>query len=189
MLLLGVKLAKDRSHYRPLRADDVTVLGLEVQSSWTGQAVADFLGRSPDRLPHVKIVHFITDGGTNLAKALKIKGFDAVGDCTHVLMNAVRKLLGNDAILRQLHADVGQLRRRSILSKFGYLLPPSLRDKDRFIRIFTLGKWIDRIDRWWPRLSESARAHLAFHRAGKAAGAVHERVESRGRTSCHPAQR
>lgn len=162
LLLLGVKIEDDRSHCAPLRAEDVTVLGLEVQSSWTGQAVADFLGRSLGPLPHVKIVHFITDGGTNLAKALKIKGFDAVGDCTHVLMNAVKKLLGNDAILRQLHADVGQLRRRLILSEFGYLLPPSLRDKDRFIRIFTLGKWIDRIDRWWPKLSESARAHLAF---------------------------
>lgn len=162
LLLLGVKIASDRSHCAPLRAEDVTVLGLEIQSSWTGQAVADFLGRSLDRLPHVKIVHFITDGGTNLAKALKIKGYDAVSDCTHVLMNAVKKLLGNDAILRQLHTDVGQLRRCLILSEFGYLLPPSLRDKDRFIRIFTLGKWIDRIDRWWPQLSQAARDHLAF---------------------------
>lgn len=162
LLLLGIKLATDSSHCAPLRAEDVTVLGMEVQSSWTGQAVADFLSRSLDRLPHVKIVHFITDGGTNLAKALSIKGFDAVSDCTHVLMNAVKKLLGSDDVLRQLHADVGQLRRRLILSEFGYLLPPSLRDKDRFIRIFTLGKWIDRIDRWWPQLSESARTHLAF---------------------------
>lgn len=162
LLLLGVKLEADRSQCAPLRAEDVTVLGMEIQSSWTGQAVADFLSRSLDHLPHVQIVHFITDGGTNLAKALTIKGFDVVSDCTHVLMNAVKKLLGSDEILRQLHADVGQLRRRLILSEFGYLLPPSLRDKDRFIRIFTLGKWIDRIDRWWPKLSEPARAHLAF---------------------------
>lgn len=162
LLLLGVKIEADRSHCAPLRAEDVTVLGMEIQSSWTGQAVADFLSRSLNRLPHVKIVYFITDGGTNLAKALAIKGFDAVSDCTHVLMNAVKKLLGNDEILSQLHADVGQLRRRLILSEFCYLLPPSLRDKDRFIRIFTLGKWIDRIDRWWPKLSQSAREHLAF---------------------------
>lgn len=162
LLLLGVKLEADRSGCQPLRADDVTVLGMEVQSSWTGEAVADFLGRSLDHLPHLKIVHFITDGGTNLSKALSIKGFDAVSDCTHVLMNAVKKLLGSDEILRQLHADVGRLRRQLILSEFGYLLPPSLRDKDRFIRIFTLGKWIDRIDRWWPKLSPAARNHLSF---------------------------
>ena len=162
LLLLGLKIEADRSHCAPLRAADVTVLGLEVQSSWTGEAVADFLTRSLDRLPHLKIVHFITDGGTNLAKALTIKGFDAVADCTHVLMNAIKKLLGTDQILRQLHTDVGQLRRRLIRSEFGYLLPPSLRDKDRFIRIFTLGKWIERIDRWWPKLPEPARAHLAF---------------------------
>lgn len=146
---------------------------MEIKSSWTGQAVADFLSCSLDRLPHVKIVHFITDGGTNLDKALTIKGFDTVSDCTHVSMNAVKKLLGSDEILRQLHANVGQLRRRLILSEFGYLLPPSLRDKDRFIRIFTLGKWIDRIDRWWPKLSESAR-NSRFYRPGAATDSVYE---------------
>ena len=162
LLLLGVKIEADRSRCQPLRADDVTVLGLEVQTSWTGQAVADFLSRNLDTLTNVNIIHFITDGGTNLAKALNIKGFDAVADCTHVLMNAVKKLLAEDKILSQLHANVGKLRRRLILTEFGYLLPPSLRDKDRFIRIFTLGKWIERIDRWWPKLSAPARAHLDF---------------------------
>lgn len=162
LLLLGIKIEADRSHCQPLRADDVTVLGLEVQSSWTGKDIADFLTRNLDRLPDVNIIHFITDGGTNLAKALSTKGFNVVSDCTHILMNAVKKLLGTDASLSQLHADVGQLRRRLILTEFGYLLPPSLRDKDRFIRIFTLGKWINRIDRWWPKLSQTAREHLHF---------------------------
>lgn len=162
LLLLGVKIEADRSHARPLQNNDVTVLGLEVQTSWTGQAIADFLSRSLDRLPKVNILYFVTDGGTNLAKALSIKGYDAVSDCTHVLMNAVKKLLGTDPVLSQLHAEVGQLRRRLILTEFGYLLPPSLRDKDRFIRIFTLGKWIDRIDSWWPKLCQTARHHLAF---------------------------
>ena len=162
LLLLGVKIEAGSSHCQPLRAEDVTVLGLEVQPSWPGEAVAGFLARSLGGLPRLNIAYFITDGGTNLAKALSITGYDAVSDCTHMLMNAVKKLLGKDTVLSQLHADVGQLRRRLILTKFGYLLPPSLRDKDRFIRIFTLGKWIARIDRWWPKLSQSARGHLAF---------------------------
>jgi len=162
LLLLGVKIEAGHSHCQPLRTDDVAVLGLEVQSSWTGKEVAGFLTRNLNRLPQINIIHFITDGGNNLAKALSIKGFDVVSDCTHVLMNAVKKLLSTDTVLRQLHADVGQLRRRLILTEFGYLLPPSLRDKDRFIRIFTLGRWIGRIDRWWPKLPETARQHLAF---------------------------
>lgn len=53
LLLLGIKIATDRSHCAPLRAEDVTVLGMEVQFSWTGQDVADFLSRSLDGLPHV----------------------------------------------------------------------------------------------------------------------------------------
>lgn len=162
LLLLGFKIEAGQSHCQPLRAEDVTVLGLEVQPSWTGQAVAAFLARSLSGLPRLNVAYFITDGGTNLAKALSLSGYDAVSDCTHMLMNAIKKLLGKDPVLSQLHADVGQLRRRLILTQFGYLLPPSLRDKDRFIRIFTLGKWIARIDRWWPKLPEAARRHLKF---------------------------
>ena len=162
LLLLGVKIETDRSHCQPPRVEDLTVLGLEVQASWTAAAVVDFLTRSLDRLPRVNVRYFITDGGTNLAKALSTKGFDVVADCTHVLMNAVKKLLAPDPVLRQLHAEVGQLRRRLLLTEWGYLLPPSLRDKDRFIRIFTLGKWIERIERWWPKLPPAAREHLAF---------------------------
>ncbi|MBC6995051.1 hypothetical protein QWY85_12085 [Neolewinella lacunae] len=57
LLLLGIKIEADRSHCQPLRADDVTVLGLEVQSSWTGKDIADFLTRNLDRLPDVNIIH------------------------------------------------------------------------------------------------------------------------------------
>lgn len=110
-----------------------------------------------------------------MAKALAIKGFDAVSDCTHVLMNAVKKLLGCEEVLRQLHANVGQLRRRLILSELGYLLPTSMRDKDRFIRIFTLGKWIDRIDRWWPKTTRGSMRPFDIHRASTAASAVYQR--------------
>lgn len=46
LLLLGIKIEAGQSYCQPLCAEDVTVLGLEVQPSWTGQAVAAFLGRS-----------------------------------------------------------------------------------------------------------------------------------------------
>jgi len=52
-----------------LRAEDVTVLGLEVQPSWTGEAVAGFLARSLGGLPRLNIAHFITDGGTKTVSA------------------------------------------------------------------------------------------------------------------------
>lgn len=162
LLLLGVKIQPDRSHCRPLTSSEVVVLGLEVQQSWTGECVADFLRRSFRRLPGVNIVHFITDGGTNLTKALRILNLDAVGDCTHVMMNAVKKLLADDPVLSQLSADIGRLRRQLLLTTEGYLLPPTLRDKDRFLRIFTLVNWVERLDGMWAKLPPGSRQKLNF---------------------------
>ncbi len=162
LLMLGVKIQGDRSHCAPLTGAEVEVLGLEVQQSWKGEEVAGFIRRNLDRLPQVNISYFITDGGTNLAKALKILAFSAVNDCTHMMMNAVKKLLQDDKTLSTLAADIGQLRRKLILSAEGYLLPPTLRDKDRFLRIFTIVHWVERIDSYWAKLPQSSRNKLSF---------------------------
>jgi len=39
-----------------------------------------------------------------------------------------------------------------------------LRDKDRFLRIFTLVDWMDRINSYWPNLTREERAKLSFYR-------------------------
>jgi len=162
LLMLGVKIQDNQSRCAPLTGSDIEVLGLEVQQSWTGESIAEFIRRNLTRLPQVKISYFITDGGTNLGKALKILGLDVVGDCTHVMMNAVKKLLKDDTVLSQLCADIGQLRRQLMLTAEGYLLPPTLRDKDRFLRIFTIVHWVERIDSIWLKLPQSSRQKLSF---------------------------
>ena len=162
LLMLGVKIEDSRSHSAPLTGADVEVLGVEVQQSWTGEDIADFIRRNLTRLPEINISYFITDGGNNLAKALRILRFDAVSDCTHVMMNAVKKLLKDDAVLSQLCAEIGQLRRKLMLTAEGYLLPPSLRDKDRFLRIFSIVQWVNRIDAMWQKLPQSSRDKLHF---------------------------
>ncbi len=162
LLLLGVKLRDDRSLAAPLTSQDVEVLGLEVQQSWTGDEVADFMRRQLDGLPGVNLCYAISDSGTNLCKALRILSISRVSDCSHMMMNAAKKLLQHNEALSQLAADIGQLRRKLMLTAEGYLLPPTLRDKDRFLRIFTIVEWVERIDAYWDKLPQSSRDKLNF---------------------------
>lgn len=53
---------------------------------------------------------------------------------------------------------------RLTLADWGGLLPPSLRDKDRFLRIFTIVEWAARMDSYWAKLPAEARQHIAFYR-------------------------
>jgi len=81
-----------------------------------------------------------------------------------VMMNAVKDIFGQDGALSDLSASIGQLRRRLMLTDWGGLLPPTLRDKDRFLRIFTIVEWAGRMDSYWARLPAAARRHIAFYR-------------------------
>ncbi|MFT5385240.1 MAG: hypothetical protein ACI8VT_003426 [Saprospiraceae bacterium] len=44
-------------------------------------------------------------------------------DCTHVMMNAVKKIFSQDVALSELSASIGQLRRRLMLTDWGCLIP------------------------------------------------------------------
>ncbi len=167
LLLLGVKIDKDRSHCAPLTMNDVEVLGVEVQQSWTGEDVAQFI---EGRLAHhskITMKYVISDRGSNLLKALQDLGITVVSDCTHWMMNAVKSLFGNDEALSQLASQIGQLRSRYSLTDKGFLLPPSLRDKDRFLRIFTIAGWAERIDSYWKKLPIEQRRVLGFLRRAR----------------------
>ena len=162
LLFLGVRIAKDRSHCTPLTMDDVEVLGVEVQQSWTGEDVAQFI---KERLAHhsqITMKYMISDRGSNLLKALVSLGITAVSDCTHGMMNVVKSLFDNDEALSQLAAQIGQFRSQYALTDKGFLLPCSLRDKDRFLRIFTIVEWAQRIDGYWKKLTTEQRGVLDF---------------------------
>jgi hypothetical protein len=156
------KLQEDRSIAAPLTSHDVEVLGLEVQQSWTGDNITDFMHRQLDRLPLMKLSYIISDSGANLRKSFRIIGVDQVGDCSHIMMNAAKKLLQNNKVLSQLATKIGQRRSQLMQTSEGYLLPGALRDKDRFLRIFTIVKWIERIDAYWSKLPQSSRNKLGF---------------------------
>lgn len=138
LLFLGVKLSNNTSHAAPLTMNEVEVLGVEVQQNWAGATVAKFIRR---RLAHhagITLQYLISDQGTNLLAALRTLGIPMVGDCSHMMMNVVKKLFSNHEQLSTLAAQTGQFRRKFLLTALGYLLPPTLRDKDRFLRIFTI---------------------------------------------------
>lgn len=163
LLLLGVK-ADAASCGRPLCIEDVSILGMEVQSSWTGAAVADFIRRNMCLRPSATLSYVICDQGTNLLAALRSLGLPWVSDCSHVMMNLAKALFKDDKALSRLCAQVGTLRQQLALTDWSFVLPPSLRDKDRFLRIFTLVEWMGRIDGYWPMLPASMRARLSFCR-------------------------
>ena len=104
MLLLGVKAeapAGEVCRNTPLTMADTVVLGVEVQSSWTGTEVAAFIERNLKVRPGVRVLHFVNDQGTNLLAALRQLGHPWVSDCTHVILNLVKDIFEHDPSLER----------------------------------------------------------------------------------------
>lgn len=163
-LLLGVPADRLATLGRPLTIADVVILGMEVQSTWKADDVAAFIRRRLKEMPGVEITYVVCDQGSNLLAALKDLGLPCVNDCGHVMMNLVKKIFAHDAGLSKLCAEVGTLRQKLNLTDDAFVLPPTLRDKDRFLRIFTLVEWMDRIDGYWPNLPKATQAKLKFYK-------------------------
>lgn len=164
LLMLGIKVQTDRCFCTPLTGKDVQVLGMEVQSSWTSDLVVDFVKRNLNDRPLINILYVVSDRGTSLLAAFRKLDLRWVSDCSHEMMNAVKDLFKHNKVLSQLSASIGQLRQQLMLTKWSQLLPPTLRDKDRFLRIFTIVEWADRMDSYWNKLPPQGRQHIAFYR-------------------------
>ena len=99
LLMLGVRLSDQFCYCAPLTGREVEVLGLEVQASWTGVAIEEFIHRNLAERPAVKAAYFISDCGSSILCALRSLDVDWVSDCTHVMMNLVKNLFSKDAAL------------------------------------------------------------------------------------------
>jgi len=167
LLFLGVRLSPNQSHCAPLKMTDTEVLGMKVQQNWKGKEVSKFIGCRLAHHPDIDIKYIISDKGNNLLAALRILGISHVSDCSHMLMNIVKKLFCEDKVLSEFCRQINQLRQRYLLTDLGFLLPSTLRDKDRFLCVFTLVDWADRIENYWNKLSREQRNLLAFVKQSK----------------------
>ena len=108
------------------------------------------------------MAYVISDQGRALLAAFRMLGLGVVSDCTHVMMGLVKKLFETDECLCALSERIGELRKKILMTPQGYLVPATLRDKDRFLRIFTIVDWWERIMEYWPNLPQTSRDILAF---------------------------
>lgn len=147
LLFQGVGFNQEQLHKnQPLDGSDVEVLAMQVSPSWTADKVGQYLDEAIVRSPDMQLDYVVTDGGHNLRKALADKCIDRVSDCSHLLMNLVKKRYKDNELLSGLCARIGTFRRQTLLGRYGFLAPSTLRDKDRFLRIFNILDWVAKID-------------------------------------------
>ncbi len=166
-------LALNAGHYQ-LNAGAPSLLNVQcvavaVRPSWNGQTLADFLQRVigvPGRP-----VGFLKDGGTDLAKAVRLlgeRGFPSPGidDLSHVIANLLRHEYGSHPLFETFLSACGKASGKLKQSLPACLSPPKLSTKARFMNLHRLLLWAERILKHSPRGRAAPGSLLAKLRAG-----------------------
>ncbi len=146
----------------------VQCVAVAVGPSWTGEAIADFLQRVIGVLG--RPVGFLKDGGTDLAKAVRLlaeRGFPSPSsdDLSHVIANLLKHEYGNHPLFETFLSACGKASGKLKQSLLACLAPPKVSTKARFMNLHRLVLWAERILKHSPRGRAAPGSLLAKLRA------------------------
>ena len=126
----------------------VHCIAVSVAISWTGDSIADFLQKviAVSGRP----VGFIKDGGSDLAKAVRVlceRGFPShsIDDISHVIANLLKHEYGNHPLLAVFMSACGKASQKLKQTILACLAPPKVSTKARFMNLHRLVLWADRL--------------------------------------------
>lgn len=138
LLLMGVNLTK-YDFTSPLNFKDSEVLGLRVESSCTWEEIKDSIEGIAKRGYTIK--YAVSDGGSNICKALKGEGIIRIEDCTHALGLLLKKRYKKNAEFTSFSKAAATFKSNVSMSKYAVYMPPKARSKARFLNLDLITKW------------------------------------------------
>ena len=133
---------------------DAHCVSVKVSGSWTGESVANFLLETINAVgPPLAI---LKDGGTDLAKAVRILGerglaIPTIDDVSHFAANLLKKEYGNHPMLPKFLSVCGAASKKLKQSILACLAPPRISIKARFMNLGRLVEWADKILKHSPK--------------------------------------
>ena len=158
LLILGTPLSKLKTD-SSLSFKDVVPLFMETKTSWTKETVAQALEKVENSLKG-KIEYVVSDRGSILTGALKLRSLEHVPDITHHLSNSIEYIYKEDPEFIALKADIAQIRVKNLMGKDCFLAAPNMRTKSRFLNLYAMADWLKKVLDNFAFLSESHRKKL-----------------------------
>lgn len=180
LLLLLVVPESSLNLEHPLKMEDVRVLDLAVQESWSAVEITARIQKKIDQYG-LDLLYGISDKCSTLRKVHKSLNISWIGDCTHEIANQAKSLFSKDECFNGFIKSMNALRAKWIMSKHHLYVPPTLRSKSRFHQLFILHRWGQKILDNWDQIPLAARQELHFVKEAKSLirliGGFHSLIE------------
>ena len=147
-VVVGVPLKSMKSG-KALTLKDVTVLSVSVRKRWSGDEVKESLRKTfkKNGVP----IRIVIDGAGNLNKGVReIIGEMNIAtrttyDITHLIANLLKKEYERSMRFSKLMEKCALTSKRIAQTKIGFLSPPKLREKSRFLNLPNLASWFEKV--------------------------------------------
>ena len=148
LTVLELKIDHHNTHEGPPTLGDVNCVSISVATSWTGESIADFLQQIINITG--KPAAFLKDGGTNLAKGVRLlneKGLfcHSIDDVSHVVANLLKREYTKHPSYEAFVSICGQASKKMKQTLLASLSPPKISTKARFMNIHRLVTWAEQI--------------------------------------------
>jgi len=154
-LLLGLICPLNKENENTLKHEDVEVLFMKGQESWTSEKIVKELKEELVE-KGIKVVNILSDEDPKLKKASRLLEVDHLADISHGIATCLRQVFDKDIGYKKLMALLGNYISKGVNQKISYLCPPKQRSKARFMNLSAQIKWAKALLGQQSKLSEAA---------------------------------
>jgi len=151
-----------------LSLDHVHCIGVSVADAWTGETIAELLGRLIAQMG--RPAAYLKDGGSDLHKAVAVLGEQAlaspcIDDISHAVAGMLKRIDQEHPGFATFLAACGRVSGKLKHTLLACLAPPNVQTKARFMNVHRLFTWADRVLKLSPAGGAKSGSILAKLRA------------------------
>ena len=169
LVVVGLRLSAWEDQPQPLTHQDVRLLHLEPMEHSDGRSVHQELEKvvAATGVPR----QIVSDGGLDLKKGIELfrqahPGAAHTYDITHKVALLLKKELESDSRWEEFVSQSSLARRGLTLTESGFLVPPALKSKARYMNVDCLVAWGRKVLAYLEQLDDSAKASRVEARLG-----------------------
>lgn len=158
LLILGVPADHPG---RPIKHEDVTVIGMKSSGGFKGNDIKQEIEKSIEEIG-AKPEYIISDQGHNLTNGIKQSGLLHHIDISHAMGTCFKHAYGNQSDFVDFTTLLGKIRLQYHLTDKAYLLPPNMRSIARFMNFHSWVDWGNKMLECFDKLPEKMQEAYAF---------------------------
>lgn len=148
LVIVGVRLSAWNPRRGPLKHEDLTLFNLTPMEQSTGEAVAEQLQATIQQTEIVPVA-VLSDEGAELKTGMKLLqqrrpeagNVAHVHDIKHKVATLLKKELHDDETWQSFVTKTNRTKLQVTLTSLAFLVPPSLKNKARYMNLDTLVNW------------------------------------------------